>query len=84
MSKYGVISCPYFPVFGLNTGKHGPEITLYLDTFHAAKQPSFFPKIVPIGDTVEADCNGFITPGMNLGPPLPSNSVPKAVLWIIY
>ena len=28
MSKYGVISGPYFPVFG-------PEITPYLDTFHA-------------------------------------------------
>ena len=28
VSKYGVISGP-------NTGKHGPEITPYLDTFHA-------------------------------------------------
>ena len=35
MSKYGVISGPYFPVFGLNTGKYGPEKTPYLDTFHA-------------------------------------------------
>ena len=45
VSKYGVISGPYFPVFGQNmeiygvfspnTGKHGPEITPYLDTFHA-------------------------------------------------
>ena len=35
MSKYGVISGPYFPAFGLNTGKYGPEITPYLDTFHA-------------------------------------------------
>ena len=44
MSKYGLISGPYFPVFGLNTeiyevnpntGKYGPEITPYLDTFHA-------------------------------------------------
>ena len=35
MFKYGVISGPYFPVFGLNTGKYGPEITPYLDTFHA-------------------------------------------------
>ena len=34
VSKYGVISAPYFPVFGLNTGKYGPEITPYLDTFH--------------------------------------------------
>ena len=44
MSKYGVISGLYFPVFGLNTdihgvnppspstGKYGPEITPYLDT----------------------------------------------------
>ena len=35
LSKYGVISGPYFPVFSPNTGKYGPEITLYLDTFHA-------------------------------------------------
>ena len=35
MSKYGVISGPYFPVFSPNTGKDGPEITPYLDTFHA-------------------------------------------------
>ena len=37
--KYGVISGPYFPVYGLkfspNTGKYGPETTPYLDTFHA-------------------------------------------------
>ena len=32
VSKYGVISGLYFPVFGLNTGKYGPEITPYLDT----------------------------------------------------
>ena len=30
VSKYGVISGPYFPVFG-------PEITPYLDTFHTVK-----------------------------------------------
>ena len=35
VSKYGVIFDPYFPVFGLNAGKYGPEITPYLDTFHA-------------------------------------------------
>ena len=45
--KYGVISGPYFPAFRLNmeryylsvfnpnAGKYGPEITPYLDTFHA-------------------------------------------------
>ena len=36
MSKYEVISGPYFlPVFGPNTRKYEPEITPYLDTFHA-------------------------------------------------
>ena len=35
VSKYGVIFGPYFPLFGMNTGKHGPEITPYLGTFHA-------------------------------------------------
>ena len=37
VSKYGVFSSPYFPAFGLNTGKYGPEKTPYLDTFHAVK-----------------------------------------------
>ena len=39
VSKCGDFSGPYFPEFGLefspNTGKYGPEITPYLDTFHA-------------------------------------------------
>ena len=40
VSKYKVISGPYFPVFGLNTEisnaeKYGAEITPYLNTFHA-------------------------------------------------
>ena len=35
VSKYGVISGPYSSVFRLNTGKYGPEITPYLDNFHA-------------------------------------------------
>ena len=35
VSKYGVISDPYFCVFNPNTQKYGPEITPYLDTFHA-------------------------------------------------
>ena len=35
VSKYRVISGPYFPVFGLNAGKYGPEVTPYLHTFHA-------------------------------------------------
>ena len=43
VSKYGVISGPYFPVFGLiyrinlRTGKYGPEITPYLNSFHSLK-----------------------------------------------
>ena len=37
VSKYGVVSGPYFSVFWLNTGKYGPEITPYLATFHAVK-----------------------------------------------
>ena len=35
MPKYGVFSDPYFPAFGLNTEKYGPEKTPYLDTFQA-------------------------------------------------
>ena len=35
VSKYGVFSGLYFPVFGLTTGKYGPEKSPYLDTFHA-------------------------------------------------
>ena len=47
LSKYGVTSGPYFPVFGLNMErysmslriqseyrKNGSEVTPYLDTFH--------------------------------------------------
>ena len=35
VSKYGVIYGPFFPVFGRNAAKYGPEITPYWDTFHA-------------------------------------------------
>ena len=35
MSKYRVISGPYFPLFRLNTEKHRQEITPYLGNFHA-------------------------------------------------
>ena len=37
MSKYVVISGPYFPVFSPNTGKYGPDKTSYLGTFYAVK-----------------------------------------------
>ena len=35
VSKYGVFSGPYFPVFSPNKGKNGQEKNPYLDTFHA-------------------------------------------------
>ena len=35
MFQYGVLSGPYFVVFGLNIRKYGPEKTPYLDNFHA-------------------------------------------------
>ena len=41
MYIYGVIFGPYFPVFGLNTEKYGPEITPYLDTFDGVNLPKW-------------------------------------------
>ena len=35
VSKYEVFSGPYFPVFGLNIGKYGPEKTPHMNTLHA-------------------------------------------------
>ena len=35
VSKYGVFSGPYFPIFSSNTRKYEPEKTPYLDTFNA-------------------------------------------------
>ena len=32
---------PFFTVFGLNTGKYGPEKTPYLDNFHAGFKARF-------------------------------------------
>ena len=32
---------PYFPVFGLNAGKYGPEKTLYLDIYHVVQLLGF-------------------------------------------
>ena len=44
--KYGVISGPYFPVsvFISNTGKCGPEITTYVDSFQAVHEPDIIKK----------------------------------------
>ena len=47
MSKYGVFSGPYFPIFGMNTeiygetGKDGPEKTPHLDIFLRSEQTNF-------------------------------------------
>ena len=40
VSKYGIFSGPYFPVFSQKTAKYGPEKTPYLDTFHAVRAVS--------------------------------------------
>ena len=37
VSKYGVFSGSYFPVFSPNMGKYGPEKTPHLDIFHAVE-----------------------------------------------
>ena len=50
--EYGVFSCPYFPVFGLNTRKYGPEETPYLDTFHAVKKTDDNTKITQIENEI--------------------------------
>ena len=42
MSKYGVLSGPYFPEFGLHIEKHGPKKPPYLDTFHAVQIKLYF------------------------------------------
>ena len=42
MSKYEFFSGPYFPVFGPNRGKYGPEKTPYLHTFHAEHPKGVF------------------------------------------
>ena len=42
VSNYEVICGQYSPVFGLNTRKYEPDITQYLDTFHAVCELSFF------------------------------------------
>ena len=36
VSKYWVFSGPYFPAYGLNPGKYGPEGTPHLDPYDAA------------------------------------------------
>ena len=56
MSKYGVISGPYFPVFGLNTVKYVPEITPNLNTFHTMLLPQIWCLI-----TLRIECSNIST-----------------------
>ena len=42
VSKYGVSSGLYFPLFGLDTWKYGPEKTPYQDTFHVVEVKCLF------------------------------------------
>ena len=44
VTKYGVFSGPYFPIFSPNAGKCGPEQTPHLDTFHTASVLSTYQK----------------------------------------
>ena len=47
LSKYGVFSGPYFPVFGQNTGKYGSEKTPYMDTSHTVRSfLSYYSKLL--------------------------------------
>ena len=66
MSKYGVISGPYFHVFSLNTGKYGPEITPYLDTFHAVME--FFLEEI-LGDEILCNTDINFTSSMTISHP---------------
>ena len=65
VTKYGVISGPYFPAFGLNTeryfsylsvfsphaGKYGPEIIPYLDTYRPVRDNYNISTIIKRKDT---------------------------------
>ena len=57
--KCGVISSQYFSAFGLNTAKYGPEITPYLDTFHAVY--GMFIKNIPVENSVYSKQNVCFT-----------------------
>ena len=76
VSKYGVISGPYLPVFGLNTeiyfvfspntGKTRTEITPYLDTFSRSEifrhqHSSYFDPVQLIYDSVGIKAKGRIS-----------------------
>ena len=45
VSKYGVFSGPYFPVFSLNSGKYGPGKTPYLDSVTILDDENWYCKI---------------------------------------
>ena len=54
MSNYGFFSGLYFPVFGRNTRRYGPEKTLYLGTFIAVciDKVSFLQRNPPLPSSI--------------------------------
>ena len=48
VSKYGVFSGPYFPVFSPYAGKYGSEKTAYLNTFHVVGWFFNYKKLVAV------------------------------------
>ena len=67
VSKYGVISGPYFPVFSPITGKYGLEITPYLGTFHVAKLPELEKRLLAnvlnhAFPTIKLNYGNYMTP----------------------
>ena len=57
VSKYGVFSGPYFPAFGLNTGKYRPEKTTYLYIFHAVLELMYAKKFRALPSESELEVN---------------------------
>ena len=60
MSKYGILFGPYFPVFRINIGKYGPEITPHLDTFQSVYFVFRHRFPVPKYHTTAVNISGFL------------------------
>ena len=57
VSKHGVCSGPYFLVFGMNTGKYGPEKMPYLDSFHVVSNLS----VKAFHDSIIFEVDGIVS-----------------------
>ena len=78
VSKYGVFSGLYFPVFSPGTGKYKPEKTPHLDTFHILKALlKLFWKELPSAWLLKQSL--FIQ--LNLFTPPPQQSISFYYLW---